>query len=90
MIRTSLVAVALSVALASSTQAMPLAPIQQPDPVVTMVRGACGVGFQRVRGCLRAQYHRPWCPSRGSQVCGWITPRRGPLHPVNPTDHTRS
>lgn len=54
MIRTSLVAVALSVALASSTQAMPLAPIQQPDPVVTMVRGACGVGFQRVRGvCVR-------------------------------------
>lgn len=54
MIRTSLVALALSVALASSTQAMPTAPIQQPDPIVTTVRAGCGVGFQRIRGvCVR-------------------------------------
>lgn len=54
MIRTSLVVAALAGALVSSTQAMPLAPIQQPDTMVTTVREACGVGYQRVRGiCVR-------------------------------------
>ena len=49
-----LVAVAFALALASSAQAMPLAPIQQPDKMVTTVREACGVGMHRVGGvCVR-------------------------------------
>jgi hypothetical protein len=53
MIRTSLVAIALT-ALASSAQSMPLAPIQQPESLVTTVRAACGAGYTRVNGvCVR-------------------------------------
>lgn len=48
MIRLS--AVALALALASSAQAMPRAPIQQPDNIVITVRGACGLGMHRVAG----------------------------------------
>jgi hypothetical protein len=49
-----LIAVAFALALASSAQAMPLTPPQQPDNMVMMVREACGVGFHRVRGvCVR-------------------------------------
>jgi hypothetical protein len=54
MIRTSLVAAAFTVALAASAQAMPVAPIHQPDGFVTTVRAACGAGFTRVNGaCVR-------------------------------------
>jgi hypothetical protein len=49
-----LVAVAFVVALASSAQAFPLGPIQQPDSMVTTVRDACGAGMTRVNGvCVR-------------------------------------
>jgi len=52
MIRPLVLAFALS--LASSVQAVPLAPLQQPDDMVVTVREACGVGFQRVGGrCVR-------------------------------------
>ena len=39
--------------LASSTQAMPVAPAQQSDDMVTPVREACGPGMQRVNGVCR-------------------------------------
>jgi hypothetical protein len=49
-----IIAVAFAFALASSAQAMPLAPIQQPDNMVTTVRTACGAGYHRVNGvCVR-------------------------------------
>jgi hypothetical protein len=49
-----LIAVAFALALSSSAQAMPLAPLQQPDNMVTTVRELCGVGFHRVGGvCVR-------------------------------------
>jgi hypothetical protein len=48
MIRLS--AVALALALASSAQAMPRAPIQQPDNIVITVREACGAAMHRVGG----------------------------------------
>jgi hypothetical protein len=44
-----LVAVAFVFALTASAQAMPVAPIQPDDTVIT-VRQGCGVGFQRVAG----------------------------------------
>jgi hypothetical protein len=52
MIRLSTLALVL--AIASSAQAMPLAPIQQPESLVSPVREACGAGFTRVNGvCVR-------------------------------------
>jgi hypothetical protein len=43
----------LFLALASSAQAMPVAPVQQLDDLVTPVREACGPGMQRVNGVCR-------------------------------------
>jgi len=50
---TRLIPIAFALALASSTQAMPVASIQQPDDMVTPVREACGPGMQRVNGVCR-------------------------------------
>lgn len=48
-----LIAIAFTLVLASSAQAMPVSPIQQPDEMVTQVREACGAGMQRVNGVCR-------------------------------------
>jgi len=47
------IAIAFILAFASSTQAMPVQPQQQPDEMVTLVREACGPGMQRVNGVCR-------------------------------------
>ena len=49
----NLAAFVFLLALASSTQAMPVAPVQQLDDMVTPVREACGPGMQRVNGVCR-------------------------------------
>jgi hypothetical protein len=52
MIRLS--ALAFVLAIASSAQAMPLVPLQQPESLVSQVREACGAGLTRVNGvCVR-------------------------------------
>jgi hypothetical protein len=54
-----LVTVAFVVALMSSAQATPLAPVQQPDSIVSTVREACGAGMHRVNGvCVRTPARR--------------------------------
>jgi hypothetical protein len=54
-----LIAIAFALALASAAQAMPIAPIQQPDSMVTTVREACGAGMHMVNGkCLRTPARR--------------------------------
>jgi hypothetical protein len=54
-----LIAVAFAVALASSAQAIPLAPIKQPDSMITTIREACGAGMHRVNGvCIRTAARR--------------------------------
>jgi len=54
-----LIAVAFALALASSVQAMPLAPIAQSDDMVITVREACGAGMHRVNGvCVRTHARR--------------------------------
>jgi len=59
MIRTSLAAAAVAVALASLAQAMPIASLKQPDTVITPVREACGAGMRRVNGvCVRTPARR--------------------------------
>ena len=45
-----LIAVAFALALATSAQAMPLAPLQQADGMTTLVRFGCGPGRTRVAG----------------------------------------
>ena len=45
-----LIAVAFALCVATSAQAMPLAPLHQRDGMITKVREACGVGFHRVHG----------------------------------------
>ena len=53
------IAAAFVLALASSAQAIPLSPIQQPDSMVTTVREACGAGMHRVNGvCVRTAARR--------------------------------
>ncbi|KUL95816.1 hypothetical protein DK26_12345 [Bosea sp. WAO] len=55
-----LFAVAFAFVLASSAQAMPLAPLQQPDGIVMQVREACGPGMRRTANgaCLRTPARR--------------------------------
>ena len=56
---TRLVTVAFVVALMSAAQATPLAPVHQPDSIVTTVREACGAGMHRVNGvCIRTAARR--------------------------------
>jgi hypothetical protein len=50
-----LIAVAFALALASSAQAMPPVPLQQPDDMVIPVREACGPGRVRVEGVCVAR-----------------------------------
>ena len=49
--------IAFALTLATSAQAaplMPLAPLHQPDSIVTTVRAYCGLGYQRRAGvCVR-------------------------------------
>jgi hypothetical protein len=45
-----LIAVAFALALASSAQAMPPAPLLHSDDMVINVREACGAGMHRVNG----------------------------------------
>jgi len=54
-----IISVAFVLALASSsTQAMPLAAIQQPDSMVTQVVAGCGVGMTRVNGVCMSRHHK--------------------------------
>jgi hypothetical protein len=55
-----LFAVAFALALASSAQAMPLVPLQQPNGIVIQVREACGPGMRRTANgvCIRTPARR--------------------------------
>ena len=54
-----LIAIAFALAVATSAQAAPLAPLQQPDAMVTQVREACGAGMHMVNGtCVRTAARR--------------------------------
>ena len=68
-----LVTVAFVIALMSSAQATPLAPVSQPDSIVTTVREACGAGMHRVNGvCVRtpARRHAARCAAGMRYVNG--------------------
>ena len=54
-----LIAFVFVMAIVSPASAAPLAPIQQPDSLVTTVREACGAGMHRVNGvCVRTAARR--------------------------------
>jgi hypothetical protein len=50
-----LIAIAFALALATAAQAMPVAPLHQPDGMVTQVRYGCGPGRTRVAGVCVAR-----------------------------------
>jgi hypothetical protein len=53
------IVVAFALALASSVQAMPRAPLQQPNEAVIKIRQACGPGMHMVNGaCIRTPARR--------------------------------
>jgi hypothetical protein len=50
---------AFALAVTTSALAVPLAPVQQPENLVTAVREACGAGMHRVNGvCVRTAARR--------------------------------
>ena len=49
-----LAVIGFAMAVASSAQALPLVPVQQPESIIITVREGCGAGFTRVQGrCVR-------------------------------------
>ena len=53
------IAVIFALAVATSAQATPLAPLHQPDSMITQVREACGAGMHMVNGqCIRTSARR--------------------------------
>ena len=60
-----LIAVAgFAIAVATSAQALTLAPLPQPDGMITQVAAGCGLGRTMVNGGLRGQNHHPPDPPR--------------------------
>jgi hypothetical protein len=50
---------AFALSVTTSAQAVPLAPVQQPESIITTVREACGAGMHRVNGvCVRTAARR--------------------------------
>jgi hypothetical protein len=49
---------AFALAVATSAEAMPLAPIHQPDGMITQIRTACGAGRVRINGVCVARTTR--------------------------------
>ena len=53
------IALVFVLALASSAQALPPAPLHQPDEMVIKVREACGAGMHRINGvCVTTHARR--------------------------------
>ena len=54
-----LMAVAFALIVSASAQAAPLAPLHQPENMITQVREACGTGMHMVNGqCIRTSARR--------------------------------
>jgi hypothetical protein len=54
-----LIAVVFALAVATSAQAMSVAPLHQPDGMITQVRHACGAGMHMVNGvCVTTSARR--------------------------------
>ena len=54
-----LFAIAITLVLTASVQAMPLPTLHSPDQMITTIREACGAGMHRVNGvCIRTHARR--------------------------------
>lgn len=75
----SIVVAASALVLATSAQAVTLAPVHQPDRLITQVRTGCGRGMVRVNGVCVTTVRRNcilwWprcaCPHWYGGACGW-------------------
>jgi hypothetical protein len=84
-----LIGVAFALALASSAQAMPIAPLEQVDGIIVQVRQGCGLGRQLLDGvCVRNSKVRVivrQCRARKMRVVnGRCQPRTQSRPPVQP------
>ena len=84
-----LIAVAFALALASTAQAMPLAPLERADDTVIQVRQGCGLGHQLLDGvCVRNSKVRALvrkCRAKKMRVVnGRCQPRAQPRPPAQP------
>ena len=73
-----LIAVAFALAVATSAQATPLAPLHQSDGMITQVREACGAGRVRINGVCVARTTKRHvrrairrCARWNAGVCVW-------------------
>ena len=54
-----LISIIFALVVATSAQAMSLAPLHQPDNLITQIREACGAGMHMVNGkCVRTRARR--------------------------------
>ena len=54
-----LISIIFALVVATSAQAMSLAPLHQPDNLITQIREACGAGMHMVNGaCVRTHARR--------------------------------
>ena len=54
-----LIVVVFGLAIATSAQATPLTPLQQPDSMITQVREGCGAGMHMINGrCVTTSARR--------------------------------
>ena len=47
-----------AIVVTASAQAIPVAPVEQPDSMVTEVVAGCGVGMTRVNGVCVSRHHK--------------------------------
>jgi hypothetical protein len=89
---TRIIIVAFALALASSAQAMPRAPLQQMDDMVIQVRQGCGLGRQLVNGvCMKNSFVRKMVRKCRASKMRFVNGRcqakrpRPPAQPAKPT-----
>ena len=49
---------AFAIVVTTSAQALPVAPVHEPDGMITPVVAACGVGMTRVNGVCVSRHHK--------------------------------
>lgn len=53
-----LIAAAFVLVVTTSAQAMPVAPVHEPDSMITKIAAGCGAGMTRVNGVCVSRHHK--------------------------------
>ena len=70
-----LISIIFALVVATSAQAMSLAPLHQPDNLITQIREACGAGMHMVNGTCIVCCRPPKC----RKMCSWNAHSGWPL-----------